>query len=341
MQQMTLQMKPLNQWIKITLSLFIAAVQVACSKSEPVVWVNLERAQQLVGQPDRVQIQQNSVHKFVPSQSEFLQQVEPSHVTQRETDKKRLQALAVVEAEKNRLLNGLTKAYETELRSAVAIFASNLESGRRLKAKKLSEETINKISDIVKQNALQHGLLIAELAQLVGWPDSANLIVKPYGNDPMAIQKLTETVDELRETITTISSKTTDQIDKILLEETSLNKEERLQIKAQIETAYKEATVEAGRLAKKKLDTIAAFSFFDVLEETSGILRMQPARHMTLPRMSVAFGNAPDRRPPKIPKSVLEGRLNIWLRLHGYKLSDGAQNAPDLTGEFVTWMRIK
>lgn len=340
MQQMILQKKPSRQWIKITLSLIASSIHVACYKSEPVVWVNLEHAQELLSHPVPY-FQNSNIRESVQIQKESLQKVEPSHTTKRETEKKRLQAVAVINAEKNRLLIGLTKAYEAELRSAVAILASKLEADRKLRSNELSEATINKISTLIKENAPRHGLLIAQLAQLVGWPDSGSLIVRPYGNDSQAIQKLTDRAEELREEIRTISGDITNQINEILLEETLFNQEEKRHIKTQIEAAYHEATEEATRLAKKKLDAMAKFSFLDVLEETSDILRTQPTRQVTLPRISVVFHNLPDSRPPQIPKSVLEGRLNIWLRLQGYKLSSGPQNAPDLTEEFVTWMRIK
>ncbi len=232
----------------------------------------------------------------------------------------------------------LEAAYQVQLRARARVLAADLRESLRERATEGSEASIAAISSILESSAAVRGPIIVRLGLLVGWPDDGRSDFVRFASRKGPVEEewdaeIVRLRSELEEHDLWVSKRieaVLSQFDQMLAAERASNQQ-----RIQEETARADA--EAAELARQRFAQTAQLTLPRLLSEKSELITGQGETTVVIPAAPGVSSNVAEPPPLPVPYDVLRSRLELWLRIRGYKLATGPGRAPDKTGEFIAW----
>jgi len=331
--------KRLKRWTWTTLSLLLVAA--GCRGPEPeYVWVDLSVAARMVSAESAIDWPDISADAVsVPATTMTLPGVPASVVDRAVVAARRADALALLQEQLRDTQSKLEEAYRVQLRAAARLLAADLRESLRERADSASEASIAAISAILERSAETRGPKVVRLALLAGWPDDGRNNFVRFAARPGPVEESWDAeADRLRAELKEHDDWVTRQIEAILSQFQGMIETERATNEARVQEEIRRADEQAARLARERFAETARMTLPRLLGTGNDVIA---GREATVLRMPGAEGEAIKAEPPgPFPPSyeALRSRLDIWLRIRGYKLASGPEDVSDLTGEFIAWI---
>lgn len=330
-------MRLLRLWIPITLSL--SAGVSGCIKKETAVWVDVRRAASALSVSEPQQISVDGISAAEAGVLAVIGGFSPSVKGRELRQERREEALETIQAQRASTLQDLTEAYAADLRARaateIATLGANIAEARRGRA----GLAVEAISLLVGAKADERGRIVARLALLAGWPDSGGSRFVPIARTSVVEPLWKAEASLMRDELAELDKQVEAQIDAVLERYEARYTAEKEDLAEAAKAKYRMAAEEAERRAFARMSSTERQSLPRLLTESMAPLPDIGATSLTIPAAQAA-AQAP-RSPAALPEPLeaITARLNIWLRVRGYKLAAGPTLAPDKTGEFIAWSR--
>jgi hypothetical protein len=321
-------------WIPITLS---ALSLFGCGQREPIVWVDLDRVESAFthgGTPREIPFGQEDI---APA-SIHLEPIQPSNRGRENVGERRAEAMSLLQSESATIIAELQAAYEKEIgASAKSAAQSLLESfAKRTEERFTAVETT--ISDLIISSSAQRGRAAARLALLCGWPDSGKLVVPKIAVTSRVEEQMDAEARRLRQDIAEMDAACDSRISAILLAAKAISEGDAANLQRRTTEILAGVRSRAMAKAEARARETGRLEIPKLLRVDAGALRGQSDFTIELPGIKGAVIKRPIEQPMGVTRGLLNARLNIWLSLHGYKLSPGPKGAADKTGDFIAWI---
>lgn len=321
-------------WIPTTLSLLAFA---GCAKREQTVWVDVRQATRYTTALRLTYPAIAAVSAETPAQALSMPAIAPPTRGRVQAEARREEALQLMRQQSEEILSALEDAYLRELTSKARAEGLRLTAEIAARIRFRADVVAEQISSLISVNAPERGRVIVRLALLAGWPDTGGLHFVPIAHTSVVEEQWKKEADDLRKRLFAMNTKLESELDALLTAERKLTDTERAQLARQIAESLKNAEAEAITRARRRISATGREKPPSLLLQSLP-LKGEAARFASVPGTRAAVSPPPS--PPNLPLPVdtVQARLNIWLRLRGYKLASGpARSVPDKTGEFIAW----
>ena len=335
-------MKFSKSWTRITLSAAVVVILAGCEQPETVVWVDLQQvADQLRGTAiaDEEIAADARVVATVEKEG-VLPEIPPSDRGREQTALRRNEALSLMETERTETLNKLEAAYRLELRAGAIGKANAEEEAFHERARKRIDDAIESISEWIREIAAERGRLAVRYTLAISRKARSGMPKSVSGADAAA-KRLRAEVDSLLEQMARLDQELDRRITGLLTEVQTRNEAEKARLAESKQAQIRQADELARQKAEKRLMETGRLELPDLLDAGASSLPGQPERRLSLTPAEASLPTARKLRTLQLSEDVLSARLNIWLRLHGYKLADGRETGRDKTGEFLDWINTQ
>lgn len=331
-------MKLSKLWIPTTLSL--AALVSGCKESiQEEVWVDLDAAARVmsaeaaIGWPDQIVGPAGSAPTTAAIPGFSSSVIDRTVVSNRRADAQELLAAQLRDTQEK-----LEAAYRVQLRASARVLAADLRESLRERATEGSEASISAISSILESSAAVRGPIIVRLGLLVGWPDDGRSDFVRFASRRGPVEEAWDAeIVRLRKELEEHDLWVTKRIEAILSKFDQMLATERASNEQRILEETRRADAEAAELARKRFAQTAQLTLPRLLSEETELISGQGATTLAIPGASGESVVVAEPTPLPIPYEVLRSRLELWLRIRGYKLSAGPGRGSDKTGEFIAW----
>lgn len=332
-------MKRSRQWISITLSSLLAAAGCRGPEQE-FVWVDLSDAARVLSAEaaiDWPQIAAGSIN--LPAATLTLPGVPSSVVDRAVVAARRADALTLLQEQLKDTQAKLEEAYRVQLRAAARSLAADLRESLRERADEASEASIAAISAILENSAEVRGPKVVRLALLVGWPDDGRSNFVRFASQRGPVEESWDAeAERLRAELEEHDAWVSRQIEAILSQFQGIIDTERATNEARIQEEIRRADEQAARLARERFAETAQLTLPRLLGTGRDVIAGREATTLTLPGAVGEEVRSERPGPMPIPYDALRSRLDIWLRIRGYKLASSPEGVSDRTGEFIAWI---
>jgi hypothetical protein len=263
--------------------------------------------------------------------------VEPSPRGQSEIVDRRLEAIRLMDREFASLIRDLEENFRRiiliDAEAEVAALRRTLSGSIRERADAAMEE----ISELIRRDAPERARMIVRAALFVGWPK-----IRGYSEDELRRSWLLREWDaEGRRLHTLIAERELElaaHIEDVLARTNSLNAEEAASLEQEVKEILQRADSRARALAEDRIRQTNREKLPELLEGNGLERHRQPSESVAVDGISIQL-----RRGDSVEKNnwepLLEQKLDIFLRVRGYKLASGPAHAPDKTAEFIAWLK--
>ena len=250
---------------------------------------------------------------------------------------RRAEAAALLEDQKAEALSRFISAYRAQLLAAARVTAASLESDLAERTDARAEQAIDATYSLVTQNVDKRAKILARLALLTKWPELVQLNFFPIARTSAVRDKWDAESNQLREDLSALDRSVSERIDAILSGNRALFDAESKELARRIQSEFDKAETEAVEKARQRLAS-SDRRIPNLLTLRQDVLHPSAGGALTIP--AVAFDEPPIPEPEALPppSDAIRTRLNIWARIHGYKLGRGPDGAADKTGEFIAWI---
>lgn len=334
----------LKSWTKTTLSALaaFASVLCACGRTEPVVWVDVRRAgAQLYATASEPTGFVSRVSGLPPAAGAIPER-EPSTLGARDAERRRTEALELMALESARLRQALEDAYLRELTEKVKVTERDLLLELRKVIRERADQVVETVWSWIQESALARGPMAARYAFLSG----AAYKPRPIENVPADAganyeQRRRKELADLARSIAQHDQEFESRLQELLDRTNSESEAERTAVLARIQAAYVEAARTAERLALARIQETGRVDLPPLLDLSSRDVPPLPSSKVEFDAVvSEVFSGGLTPLPRRYQEEI-QTQLDIWLRVHGYKLARRSGDAPDLTVEFINWVRMR
>jgi hypothetical protein len=232
----------------------------------------------------------------------------------------------------------LEAAYQVQLRARARVLAADLREALRERSTEGSEVSIAAISSILESSAAVRGPIIVRLGLLVGWPDDGRSDFVRFASRSGPVEESWEAeIVRLRAKLEEHDLWVTRRIEAVLSQFDEMLAAERAANQQRIQDETTRADAEAAELARQRFAQTAQLTLPRLLSEQSELIGGQGTTTVVIPGAASESRSIEEPPPLPVPYEVLRSRLELWLRIRGYKLAAGSGRAPDKTGEFIAW----
>lgn len=324
----------LSRWIPITLSAL--ALTAGCTKPRTAVWIDLSRVTEDLGPTVLANTSAGQTIVVAPY-SIGIDAVEPSPRGSSAIIDRRSEAIRLMDREFADLIRDLEENFRRiilmDAESEVAALRRSLSGSIRERADAAMEE----ISVLIRRDAPERARMIVRAALYVGWPK-----IRGYSEDELRRSWLLREWDaEGRRLHTLIAERELElstQIESVLARSNSLNAEEAASLEQQVKEILQRADSRAKALVEDRIRQTNREKLPELLEGNGLERTRQPSESVPVGGTAIQLS-----RGDSIEKSnwvsLLEQKLDIFLRVRGYKLASGPAHAPDKTAEFIAWLK--
>lgn len=235
-------------------------------------------------------------------------------------------------------LASLTAAYERGALVESAGEVAELRSRLQRTLAELDARLLDAAARIVRSRAPQRGRLLARLAFLAGYPPSRpRKSGVPWGSALEA--QWAREVAELKEQVNAWDDETYDLLERMVTQHHEGRTVAQAAVNAQIRELRESAREKAARAVEALLGDGGEASLGDLIADNPPPPRRIGRVISDVPSLSVRLSKPElgDRSAPSADR--LMGILDIFLRVHGYKLSGSPSAGRDVTGEFIAWLK--
>nr|MBA3726102.1 hypothetical protein [Armatimonadota bacterium] len=332
-----------RSWIPTTLSLSLL-VALGCRKPEDrLVWVDVQKAARSLAVVTPAGEASVSLSGSLPAATVALSALQPSDRGREAAARRRGDAVALMGTQIEAALVRLENIYRTQLE---AIARSTAASKRTEFANDLldrAESTRRGVEAIMLTHVDERGDVLGRLALLAKWPlrplhEPQLLNFFPIADRSAVEGQWQREMDRLSERLGVIDQQIEAQIGPMLAEYDKYGKDRAGEIELVEGQELASAKAEASRRANERIRTASRGDLPELLDVRAGALPGQPAVSANIP--AAAFRAEPIPKPAALPPpmNAVRSRLNIWLRIQGYKLARWPREAPDRTGDFIAWI---
>jgi hypothetical protein len=264
----------------------------------------------------------------------------PSSVVDRQViSARRADALGLLQEQLRDTQTKLEEAYRVQLRAAARTLAADLRESLREKADAASEASIAAIAAILEQSAEVRGPKVVRLALLAGWPDDGrNDFVRFAAQRGPVEESWDAEANRLRQELEDHDLLVTRRVEAILSQFQGMLDTERATNEARIQEEIRRADEQAARLARDRFSETAKLTLPRLLGTGSDVIAGRGETTLTIPGAKGESVPSARPRPFPVPYEALRSRLDIWLRIRGYKLAARPDGVTDRTGEFIAWI---
>lgn len=267
-----------------------------------------------------------------------LPSTRPSNRGRELSERRRREALAEMKSQREDILVQLENAYSAELTAQAKAFEADLAAELGGKIRERADIAAEGISSIIQSTAQIRGRLAARLTLLAGWPDKGGYKFVPIARTSAVEPAWKAETEQVRKELVELDTEINKKIQAAVDAFHTVSANEKSTIAQRIKTAYSDASREAAVRARNRISTTGRERLPTLLSASANLLHGQPAASVTLPGTQIAV--PPMTRVAAVPAPVvaLRTRLDIWLRIRGYKLAAGPRGVQDKTEEFINWM---
>lgn len=318
------------------------SVLCGCSRTEPVVWVDVRRAeaQLYANAPDSTGFMSRVAG--LPPAIGTIPERKPSTLGARDAERRRIEALELMALESSRLRQALEEAYLRELTEKVKVTERDLLLELRKVIRERADEVVETVWSWIQDSAIVRGPMAARYAFLSGSAYKPRPIEDVPDNVTANFEEQRrKELAELAKSLARHDQEFEARLQELLDRTNTESDAQRADVLAKIRAAYVEAARTAERLALARIQETGRVDLPPLLDLSS---RDVPP----LPSNRVEFGSVASEvfagglTPlPRRHEEEIETQLDIWLRVHGYKLARRSGNGPDLTVEFINWVRMR
>ena len=333
-------MKRSRRWTPTTLSL-LAILAAGCRPpAQEFVWVDLSAAAGVMAAEAAIDWPETSTSSVaVPSTTMTLQGVPSSVVNRAIVASRRAEALQLLQSQLIDTQRKLEEAYRLQLGSAARLLAADLRESLRERSNEASEASIEAISLILNNSAAIRGPMVVRLALLAGWPDDGRSDFVRFAAQKGPVEESWDAeAERLRREIKENDDLVTEKIEAVLAQFQGILATERASNEARIQEEIRKADEQAARIARERFAETARMTLPRLLRDDADFIAGREATTLTVPGVQGESLRGERPGPFPIPYEVLRSRLDIWLRIRGYKLAAGPQDVMDRTGEFIAWI---
>ncbi len=324
-----------SKWIPIALSTL--AICSGCAKREPVVWVDLSRVPSDVELPGFFSRVPSKDYRTGP-QSFGIPGVAPSMRGKESAEGRREGALALMEREFLELQNELEENYRrvvlVEAEAEVNSIRRSLSGAIRARA----DAAMEQISQVVRDRTPNRARMIVRAALLVGWPT-----VRGYSEEELSRSRLLREWSsegrELHAKIREDEAETDRRIEAILAQVRELNLGEGVRIESEVRAILSRADSRAAEMVRDRLRETNRAALPPLLDSNRLSLEPQPPEELHVEAVDASMAESQTFIRDEQRNGVLAAKLDIFLRVRGYKLAAGPHFGPDKTAEFTSWLR--
>lgn len=251
---------------------------------------------------------------------------------------RRSEAQKLLEDQLKDAQQALEAAYRVQLRARARALAADLRESLREIATEKSEASIAAISEIIQSSAETRGPIIARLGLLVGWPDDGRSDFVRFAAQKGPVEESWDAeAASLRKRLEEHDLWVAKRIDAVLAQFDAMLETEREANRQRILEETKKADAEAAELARKRFAQTAQLTIPKLLSDRLEATPGQGSTTVAVPGTLLSAKALPEPSAVSPPMAALRSRLELWLRIRGYKLASGPGSAPDRTGEFIAW----
>jgi hypothetical protein len=252
---------------------------------------------------------------------------------------RRADALTLLQEQLRDTQTKLEEAYRVQLRAAARSLAADLRESLRERADEASEASIAAISGILENSAEVRGPKVVRLALLVGWPDDGRSNFVRFASQRGPVEESWDAeAERLRAELEEHDAWVSRQIEAILSQFQGIIDTERATNEARIQEEIRRADEQAARLARERFAETAQLTLPRLLGTGRDVIAGREATTLTLPGAVGEEVRSERPGPMPVPYDALRSRLDIWLRIRGYKLASSPEGVSDRTGEFIAWI---
>lgn len=335
-------MKRSRRWISTTLSLCLVGLGFGCREaSEEVVWVDVRHAAAVLATaessdwptpaPDLPAIPAERV--TLPGFGGAM--IDRAMVAARRAEAQRI--LADQLAETQQLLE---EAYRVQLRATARALASDLRESLRERISEGHEESLSAIERIIEASAEERGPKVVRLALLVGWPDDGRSDFIRFADQSGPVEESWNAeADRLRAELRAHDAVVARQLEAVLAGFDDVIAAERASNEQRVQDELRKADEAAAQRARLRFQETAKLTLPRLLVGERSFAESREATTLDVPGVGGTAVNVPVPETLAPAVQTLRSRLDIWLAVHGYKLAEGPEHAPDYTGDFIAWIR--
>lgn len=343
MRRMTSHKTQSGRWTRTTRRFaacvtFVAiAVIVGCQRPSEIVWVDLSRVA-FAREPRPVLGHVPGSEFSLPPGQATIAGIEPSMRGRETVEERRLASRALMEHQFATLQSELEENY---LRVVLADARAEIAAIRRSQSgdmRSRADTAMEEISHLVQSNAASRAQMIFRAALIVGWPK-----IRGYSERELSRSKLLRDWDAEGRALHARISENERMLDetmvRILRSVDQLNEQQAAAIEAEVRAILRRADQRAAQMTRERLEETKRADLPPLLESDYIAAQPQTSRVASLPGVQARMGASeapPFQEGPVIP-AHLEEKLDIFLRVHGYKL--GGSTSTDKTAEFIAWLK--
>jgi|GEM_PF-5971660 len=327
-------MKWSRSWIGTTLSVAFLA---GCA-TEEAVFVDMERARAALPEEGAGWYATSPAPLGVIEGAGATLEAPPLGRPTAEAGARAAAVLTLLWEQTNQTLVSLTEAYERRALMESAADVAELRARLRRSLAEFDERLLENAERIIRSRAPQRGRLLARLAFLAGFPPSRPRKSPIPWATALDSEWARETAD-LKERIEAWDDETYRLLDRMVEQHHDSRDAVASAVSAQIRQLRESVRERASREVAALLGDGGQAWLGDLIADNPPPASAGSAVTVEVPPMSLRsprFG-APDQeeRPP----DALQGRLGIFLRVHGYKQARSPRAGRDATGEFIAWLK--
>ncbi|MGI8924372.1 MAG: hypothetical protein ACR2HJ_10110 [Fimbriimonadales bacterium] len=332
-----------RSWISTTLSLTLA-VALGCGKPEDkLVWVDVHKAARSLAVVTPAGEASVSLTGSVQGAKVFLSALQPSDRGREAATRRRADAVALMASQVEAAQVRLENIYRTQLEAIARSTAADKRTEFATNLLENAESTRKGVEAIMLTHADERGDVLGRLALLAKWPlrplhEPQLLNFFPIADRSAVEGQWQQEMDRLTARLDVIDQEIEAQIGPLLAEYDKYGRDKAAQIDLVEGQELTSAIAEASRRANERIGATSRGDLPELLDVRAGALPGQPAVRANIPVAS--FRAEPIPKPAALPPpmNAVLSRLNIWLRIQGYKLARGPREAPDKTGDFIAWI---
>jgi hypothetical protein len=239
--------------------------------------------------------------------------------------------------ELSRLETELVNAYTREL----AVEASALVKQRRdaldRRLRDAFDRTMQLVSNLVARSAPDRARLIVRVALISGWPDARKRSDEEVRRSAV-LQQWEREAEDLRARIAAHDQEVDQELNTLLAADAAMTSAERSQIAREVRDILDRVEGEAKRLAAERIADTNRAALPDLVGRIEERPAVHPGKRIDIPAASARMGSATVPDLAALPEDV-SAYLDIYIRVHGYKLARTPLGAEDKTSEFIAWLK--
>lgn len=328
-------MKWSKSWIGITLS--TAALVPGCARETPV-FVDLGRVRSATAGVEAPQVgAAAAIAASLEGSRATIKASTPDGPTP-EAGQRAEAVMALLRQQTEQTLASLTEAYERRAMVESAGEIAELRARLRRTLTELDSELMETAEQTVRARAPERGRLLARLAFLAGFPVSRPRRSNVPWSSALDAEWARE-VAELKKRIDSWDDETYALLDRMVSQHHEGREAVRAAVSAQIRELRESAREKASRDVSALLGAGGEASLGGLIADNPSPSRRASEVTADVPPLTVRLSK-PEVGDRFVPASDrLDGLLDIFLRVHGYKLAGSRSAGRDATGEFIAWLK--